>query len=202
MEVLGVYTLLLLYIWWLRFLFKPLWALLLAFIVATHLLRGETFRSLGFRLDTLRPCMRAYGPLVLITALLLLALGVTFHTVREWPPRVIAQVFFGYCLWGTFQQYLLNGFFVSRLLLATNGSRAACVVPVVAGSLFAGAHALNPFLMAVTLVTGCVAAIAYMRHPNLYFLGVAHALIGTLLVVVVPDSISHHLVVGPSLPRG
>jgi hypothetical protein len=200
-EVLGVYALLVLYIWWLHFLYSPLWVLLLALIIATHVLRGETPRMLGFRLDTLWPCTRAYAPFVLLAALGLLGLGVAFHTVRDLSLTDVVQVFLGYCGWGTFQQYLLNGYFVNRLLLITNGSRASAAVPLMAGSLFAGAHALNPFLMAVTFVAGCVAAAVYMKYRNLYFLGLAHALIGTLLVLVVPDSISHHLVVGPAMSR-
>jgi hypothetical protein len=31
----------------------------------------------------------------------------------------------------------------------------------------------------------------------MYFLGLAHGTIGSLLFLVIPDSISHHLVVGP-----
>jgi hypothetical protein len=201
LEALGIYALLVLYIWWLHFLFRPLWVVLLALVIASHVLRGETWRMLGFRLDTFGPCARAYAPLVLIIALLLLVLGLSLDTVRDWSLRHIGQVFIGYCGWGTFQQYLLNGYFVNRLLLITNGSRASAVVPLMAGALFAGAHALNPFLMAVTAVAGCVAAIVYLRYRNLYFLGLAHALIGTLLVLVVPDSISHHLVVGPAMTR-
>jgi hypothetical protein len=200
-EVLGVYTLLVLYIWRLHFLFSPLWVLLLAFVIATHVLRGETPRMLGFRLDTLWPCARAYAPFVLIVALLLLGLGISLHTMRDVSPGDVAQIFVGYCGWGTFQQYLLNGYFVNRLLLVTNGSRFAGAVPLVAGALFSGAHALNPFLMVVTFVAGCIAAAAYIKYRNLYFLGLAHALIGTLLVLVVPDSISHHLVVGPAMAR-
>jgi hypothetical protein len=200
-EVLSVYTLIVLYIWWLHFLFRPLWVVLLAFIIATHVLRDETPRMLGFRLDTLGLCVRAYGPLVLLTALLLLWVGAALHTTRAWSLLDIGQVFIGYWGWGTFQQYLLNGYFVNRLLLITSGSRASAAVPLIAGFLFAGVHALNPFLMAVTFVAGCVAAIAYLRYRNLYFLGFAHALIGTLLIFVVPDSISHHLVVGPAMAR-
>lgn len=200
-EVVSVYALLVLYIWWLHFLFRPLWVVLLAVVITTHVLRGETPKLLGFRLDTLRSCARVYAPLVLIVALLLVALGASLHTTRTWSPVDVAKVFAGYLGWGTFQQYLLNGFFVNRLVLLTNGSRATAAVPLLAGSLFAGAHALNPFLMVVTFVAGCVAAAAYLKYRNLYFLGLAHALIGTLLVLVVPDSISHHLVVGPAMSR-
>jgi hypothetical protein len=55
--------------------------------------------------------------------------------------------------------------------------------------------------MGVTLVGGTVAAFAYQRHRNLFFLAFAHALIGTMLWLVVPDTVSHHLRVGPGMRR-
>jgi membrane protease YdiL (CAAX protease family) len=53
--------------------------------------------------------------------------------------------------------------------------------------------------MAVALLGGWCATEVYRRHRNLYFLGIAHATIGFLLFVTVPDSISHHLNIGPGL---
>jgi len=61
----------------------------------------------------------------------------------------------------------------------------------------AGVRAVWTFLMAVGLVGGWCATQVYRRHRNLYFLGIAHAAIGFLLFVTVPDSISHHLNIGP-----
>ncbi len=71
-----------------------------------------------------------------------------------------------------------------------------------AGAMFAAAHLPNPLLMVVTLIGGAVAAVAYQRHRNLFFLALAHALIGTMLWLVVPDALSHNLRVGPGMLRG
>jgi hypothetical protein len=38
----------------------------------------------------------------------------------------------------------------------------------------------------------------YRRYPNLHFLKMAHATVGFLLFLAVPDSLSHHLSVGPA----
>jgi hypothetical protein len=51
--------------------------------------------------------------------------------------------------------------------------------------------------MAVTLLLGYCSARIYSRYRNLYFLGVAHGTLGVLLYLVIPDRLSHHLVVGP-----
>ena len=98
-----------------------------------------------------------------------------------------------YLPWGIFQQYVLNGYFMNRFD-AVLSRRAA---PLVSAALFSGAHVPNWFLMAVTLLTGYACALTYRRYKNLYFLGVAHATVGFMLFLVVPDSISHHLNVGP-----
>jgi membrane protease YdiL (CAAX protease family) len=62
--------------------------------------------------------------------------------------------------------------------------------PAISVALFSGVHTPNGLLMAVTLPTGYVCARIYRRYPNLYFPGAAHATVGFLLFLVVPDSIS------------
>jgi membrane protease YdiL (CAAX protease family) len=63
--------------------------------------------------------------------------------------------------------------------------------------LFSLAHLPNWFLMSVTLAGGLCCTRLYRRRPNLYVLGLIHGTIGFVLYLVVPDSISHHLRVGP-----
>src|SRR5262249_23369435 len=75
------------------------------------------------------------------------------------------------------------------------------LVAPMGGALFAAAHVPNTLLMAVTLVGGTVAAVAYRRHRNLLFLSLAHALIGTTIWLVAPDTVSHLLRVGPGMRR-
>ena len=101
--------------------------------------------------------------------------------------------FLAYCPWGLFQQYLLNGYFANRLLAVASARR----VPLIAAALFSGTHLPNWFLMLVTFALGYCSTKIYLKYRNMYFLGLAHGTIGTLLFVVVPDSISHHLTVGP-----
>jgi membrane protease YdiL (CAAX protease family) len=98
-----------------------------------------------------------------------------------------------YLPWGLFQQYLLNGFCLTRLEIALPQRGAA----LAAAALFSAIHAPNWFLMLVTFGAGYAAARLYTSYRNLYFLGLAHGTVGVLLFLVVPDSISHHLVIGP-----
>ena len=87
----------------------------------------------------------------------------------------------------------MNGYVANRLLAVSSARHA----PLIAAALFAGVHLPNWFLMLVTFGAGYASAKIFMRYRNLYFLGLAHAVIGTLLFVVIPDSVSHHLTVGP-----
>jgi membrane protease YdiL (CAAX protease family) len=120
-------------------------------------------------------------------------MGALFHTIRPIGFRGILLAFLPYLPWGLAQEYVLNGYFLNRLDAVLSPSAAAAL----AALLFSAAHAPNPFLMAVTLPLGWCATLLYRRTHNLYLLGIAHAIIGLLLFLTVPDSISNHLRVGP-----
>jgi membrane protease YdiL (CAAX protease family) len=91
------------------------------------------------------------------------------------------------------QQYILNGYFLNRFD-ALFSSRAASLTTA---ALFGVAHTPNWFLMSVTFVGGYYSTLFYRQHRCLYVLGLAHGLIGFLIFLVVPDSLTHHLRVGP-----
>ncbi|MGA2738794.1 MAG: CPBP family intramembrane glutamic endopeptidase [Bryobacteraceae bacterium] len=192
-EVAVGFALIMLYIWRLRFTAPRAWVLIMGFFILSHTLRGERAARLGFRTNNFRECLRTMAPALLLLTLALIAGGVLVETIRPISPEYGLMCLLAYCPWGIFQQYLLNGYIANRLL-AVSSTR---YVPLIAASLFGGAHLPNWFLMLVTFAAGYYSTKIFMRYRNLYFLGLAHAVIGTLLFVVVPDSISHHLTVGP-----
>jgi len=192
-ETAAGFALIMLYIWRLRFTAPRAWIFILSFFLLSHIVRGERTASLGFRWSNFRECMESMAPAVLLIALSLMACGVFLETVRPISPEYGFMCLLAYCPWGIFQQYLLNGYIANRLSAVSSARR----VPLLAAALFAGAHLPNWFLMLVTFAAGYVSTKIFMRYRNLYFLGLAHAVIGTLLFVVIPDSISHHLTVGP-----
>lgn len=187
------FGLIMLYIWRLRFTAPRAWVFILGFFVLSHILRGEGRASLGFRLGNFRECMRTLAPALALLTLSLMAAGVLLETIRPISLEYGCMCLLAYCPWGIFQQYLLNGYIANRLLAVFS----ARYVPLMAAALFAGAHFPNWFLMLVTFATGYCSIKVFMRYRNIYFLGLAHALIGTILFVAVPDSISHHLTIGP-----
>ncbi len=187
------FALIMLYIWRLRFTAPRAWMFIVGFFVLSHILRRERAAGLGFRRGNFRECVETMAPALLLLALSLIAGGLLLETIRPISLEYGCMCLLAYCPWGIFQQYLLNGYIANRLLAVAS----ARYVPLMAATLFAGAHLPNWFLMAVTFVTGYYSTRIFMKYRNIYFLGLAHAVIGTALFVVIPDSISHHLTVGP-----
>ena len=193
LEPVSIFALIMAYIWALRFSHHSLWAAILALMLLSHMARRERAESLGFHTHNLRQCLLEFAPALTLLALLLLACGMLFQTTRPMAFEQAVGAWTAYLPWGLFQQYILNGYFMNRFG-AVLSRRAA---PVAAAALFSSAHAPNWFLMAVTLLAGYCSTRVYRRYKNLYFLGAAHATVGFLLFLVVPDSITHHLMVGP-----
>jgi membrane protease YdiL (CAAX protease family) len=104
----------------------------------------------------------------------------------------------GYVLWTIYQQFLLQDYFMARLLrLLSRGERsndtgAIAVVAV----LFAAAHLPNLTLTLATLAWGAVSCALFRRHRNLWMLGLAQGMLGLCFAVCVPDALHHHLRVG------
>ena len=98
-----------------------------------------------------------------------------------------------YVLWTIYQQFLLQDYFMDRLLRLVSNEAAAISL---AGTLFAAAHLPNLALTAATLVWGIVSCAFFRRYRNLWALGLAQGLLGLCFAVCVPDALHHHLRVG------
>jgi len=193
LEPLSVFGGIMAYIWRLRFTHPWSWIAVLGLVVLSHMPRRERAPSLGFHLKHLGDCLRKFGPALLALALMMCATGLLLGTIRPLGFERAAWALGLYLPWGLFQQYLLNGYFLKRFDTVLS-QRASGLT---AAALFSAVHSPNWFLMLVTPVLGYVGIQVYRRYSNLYFLGAAHATIGFLLFLVVPDSVSHHLNVGP-----
>ncbi len=112
-----------------------------------------------------------------------------------------AANFFLYLPWALLQQYLLNGYLMNRLsrLFPTQADRRSAIC---AALLFAAAHIPNLFLVLASSAGGYICARLYLRHKNLFLLGIIHGVTAFTLHLVVPDSIAHGFLVGPGYYRG
>ena len=99
----------------------------------------------------------------------------------------------GYVLWTIYQQFLLQDYFMERILHLVSNQATAVML---AGTLFAAAHLPNLVLTAATLVWGIVSCALFLRYRNLWALGLAQGLLGLCFAICVPDALHHHLRVG------
>jgi hypothetical protein len=191
-EAALVWALIFGYIWLWRPLAPYFWIAPLAIVLASQVCRGEMPRALGFGLAGGTAPFRRYGMWTGAAVAALGVVGMAFHAVRDVAPEYALSGLMLYCVWGLFQQYVLNGYFVNRL--AGLGRTGAAVL---AAAAFAAVHLPNWFLMVATAVGGYLSARVYQRYRSLWFLGLAHGAIGFAIYMFVPDSVTHHLYVGP-----
>lgn len=193
LEPLAVFGLIMAYIWRFRVEHPWSWTFVLAAVLVSHLLRGEGPAAIGCRTQGFATCLRTYGPAVALIVAIGLGSALEWGTLRPMTTRAAAFALGLYLPWGLLQQYLLNGYLLNRLEKVLSPAKAAPV----AAALFSLAHLPNWFLMIATLAGGYCANIVYRRHKNLYFLGLAHAVLGFTIFVAAPDWMIHHLRVGP-----
>jgi Type II CAAX prenyl endopeptidase Rce1-like len=196
LEPLILFGLVMLYIWELRAAHPRLWTAILGLMLLSHFFHRDGYSSVGLARCRLQD-LKELGPALASVGLLMAASGLLMGTVRpiRFGEAVLALA--AYLPWGLLQQCILNGYFLNRFD-ALLSARAASLA---AAALFCIAHTPNWFLMPVTFVGGYYSTRVYRQHRCLYVLGMAHALIGFLIFLVVPDSITHHLRVGPGWSR-
>jgi hypothetical protein len=187
------YALILAAIWtlspWQRFFY---W-IAVAWIVVTTWIHRPTWKALGLGLSGLARSLWIVGVAAILAGLALYTAG-RLHTLHQLhgPTPLISHVW-GYLIWAVMQQFLLQIYFLLRLLRLLPGKVAAVVA---AAGLFSLAHLPNPVLTPVTLLWGIAACVLFLRYRNIYTLGIAHGILGLCVAVIVPDSIQHHMRVG------
>jgi membrane protease YdiL (CAAX protease family) len=124
-------------------------------------------------------------------AMLLAARMHTLHLPDS--PILFVKSFWGYAIWACVQQFLLQCFFLSRLLRLIPDQRN---VVWAAAALFAVAHLPNPVLTVGTVLWGAAACLLYLRYRNLYSLMIAHAILGIAVAITVPGPVDHNMRVG------
>jgi membrane protease YdiL (CAAX protease family) len=172
-----------------RFLF---W-IAFAWIVITTIVRRPNAGTLGLRIPSLRSFLWIVcGGVFVAGALVLVALALrTLHPLKGAEPLGLHLA--GYLLWAFEQQFILQDYFLLRLLSILPDESGAVIAAAV---LFSAAHLPNPVLVVATFVFGLVACKLFLRHRNLYALGLVHGILGLCVAISVPDAITHHMTVG------
>jgi membrane protease YdiL (CAAX protease family) len=99
----------------------------------------------------------------------------------------------GYAVGACLQQFLLQDFFLPRLLrlLRSPGSAA-----LMAAAMFSLAHLPNPILTVITFFWGFAACLFFLHYRNLYTLAIAHTILGITVAMTVPGPVIHNMRVG------
>src|SRR5262249_5710468 len=115
-EPLTVFALIMGYIWSLRYRYHASWTIILVFVLLSHAFHREGAETFGFRLRNLRECVDEFLPMLVFLALTLLGTGILLQTTRHIRFGDACLAWTAYLPWGTLQQYLLNGYFLNRLV--------------------------------------------------------------------------------------
>jgi len=196
LEVVLVFAGILAYIWRWQRTNPYAWVALWAVILVSHVLHRDTWRGLGLGRTDLRASAKWVLPLALLLYLPMLLYGFISGRLLILHPTLQSLIpLLGYGSWCAFQQYLTQSYFHNRLMLVTRNRHVSSALT---GILFSAAHIPNLILMVATLVAGCVFAEIFARYRNIWPLAFAQAVGGLLLAAVSPDTLIHHMRVGPS----
>ena len=190
-ELVFGYAFVVFVIWMPEYPQKLLSPVALVVTLAIVLARGQTRDELGFGLRGFVASLWIL-PAALLVTVVSTALSRHFgmlHTLYKADFKHVS----GYVLWTIYQQFLLNDYFMPRLIRITGSERVSVSL---AGVLFAAAHLPNLWLTVATLAWGAISTALFLRYRNIYALGLAQGLLGLTFAVCVPEASSHHLRVG------
>jgi hypothetical protein len=165
----------------------------MAWIVVTTWTQRDRWTALGLGFTGLLRSLWVVATAAIFAGLAIYVADRTHTLHRLHGPRSLLSHVWGYLLWAVMQQFLLQIYFLLRLLRLLPGKW----MPVVAAAaLFSLAHLPNPVLTPITLVWGIAACVLFLRYRNIYALGIAHGILGLCVAVIVPESMQHHMRVG------
>jgi hypothetical protein len=185
---------------WVVFAFAPgsRWLLVVPVICAlflavySHRQRKESLRMIGWRLDNLAQALRSLAVPTLVGGVILLSIGWMKESLHFDRGNLWSWAF-GLLIWATAQQYFLQGFINRRAQIIFGKGKTSVII---VGVLFAILHLPNPILSLATLIGGILWAAVYQRVPNLFALGISHALLSFTLAISLPNWLLNSLRVG------
>jgi hypothetical protein len=115
----------------------------------------------------------------------------TLHALHGAGPLGLHVI--GYFLWAFEQQFILQDYFLFRLLRILPSELAAAMATAI---LFSTAHLPGLLLTIAALLWGITCCSLFLRYRNLYALGIAHGILGLGVAISLPEGLTHHMMVG------
>ncbi|OGX05048.1 MAG: hypothetical protein A3G87_08785 [Omnitrophica bacterium RIFCSPLOWO2_12_FULL_50_11] len=153
----------------------------------------EGLKTYGIRFDNLPASLKATAvPLVAIVSLCLVVLAVK-QRMGRWPQ---ANEFLTFFLWGTFQQGVVQSYFLLRYQAIVGKKWFAVLLAALTFGLF---HIPNPDLMLIAFFGGMYLSYFFWKWRNLFAVGFLHGMLSlTFIVTLKPaHAISDSYRVGP-----
>jgi membrane protease YdiL (CAAX protease family) len=192
-ELIVGYGLILAVIWTERPLQRWLYWAALAWFAISLTVSFPGWKALGCSLAQFRRAWWIVGA-ALVLAFTAGLVANTLHTLHH--PSGLGdwvRAFAGYTVWAVMQQFLLQGYFLFRLLRILPSATYAAIT---AATVFALAHLPNPILTPVTLLWGLTACFVFLKSRNIWPLAIAHAIFGICIAVTIPGPVVHNMRVG------
>ncbi len=192
-ELATGYALILLVIWTPQPFQRGFFWLAFAWIVGATIVSRRRDDELGFDLRRVRSSLWIVAA-VFVVCLVAVGTAEALHLLHPlFGPKPLGMHVWGYLVWALLQQFILQDYFLVRLLHITGSGTQSVVL---AGVLFAIAHLPNPVLTVATLVWGVVACYIFLRYRSLYALALAHWMLGLCVAVITPNDVNRHMRVG------
>ncbi len=172
---------------------RVLYWLAFAWIGGTTWSRRESWTALGLGRKGLWASLWIVAVALLLSgaAVFLAWRNGTLHPLHGATPMPVHGG--GYIVWALMQQFILQCYFLQRLLRLLPG----IALPVaIATIIFSVAHLPNPVLTPLTLVWGAISCVLFLRYRNIYALGLAHGIMGLCVAITVPNALHRHMRVG------
>jgi hypothetical protein len=162
-------------------------ALIVLFLCLSYYVRRDPWKEIGIRADNLwvsaRECLVVVLVFTSVAVVVVLAFPQAFSFDRylAYGRYIITRDIVESLLFGFVQQFLLQSIF---LICALQIFRNKYTAAFVSAALFSIIHAPNLRLMALTLVFGFLCCLLFLRHRNVFTLGIAHGIVREVVRVL------------------
>jgi hypothetical protein len=198
-EILAVLFLFFHTLWHLVFFERSTFLVFLSFFtlfcvfVYSVILHWRGFSFHGFRLDNLAASLKATLIPLLTFSVICIVILIVKGKAGRWPaPREFITFF----LWGTFQQWIVQGYFLLRYNEIFKNKWISILLATCTFSLF---HVPNVTLMLITFLGGLYMCLFFYKWRNIFSVGFIHGMISLTLILTLKPAhvISDNYRVGP-----
>lgn len=148
-------------------------------------------RVWGFRTDNFRAASLAQLRFLAVGVVVLIAYAVV--TASPGLPRTFWLTVALYPVWGIAQQFALQNLIANNLSALISKPLG---IAVAAASLFAMSHYPRLELVGLTFVAGIFFTLIYRKYPNLWAVGIAHGLLGSMAFYIVLEEDPGAVIIG------